>query len=530
MKKLLLFLLMCGIMAVAAAQSGLTYKMSASDMERMERAVQAYNKGRYRQSIDLLHQLERLYPNNPDIYFHLGLNAVKRNYNASGIRRYFTKVIQLAPTYPDAVAHFYMGVIHYTDNQFDQAVDDFNRYFSLANSQGTPESDALYMEASNYLYWSQFLAEAYRNIAPYHPRVVAGVSSTDDELLPFFSHDGTQCYFLRYTSVASPTTIHNRELETKELKLFSAIRRDTAFLPARILPPPFNQGDPEGSVSLTADNRELFYSVIRRFRGYNNSDIYHSRFDGSRWSPIANLGDSVNGPDCWDSQPSISPDGNTLYFASNRKGGLGGTDIWRCRRKADGSWGRPVNLGSAVNTPGNEKCPFIHADGHTLFFASDGWQGFGGSDIYFTNLDCDTLTRPVNLGLPFNTEEDDITLGVFPDGVHAYCAGRTDSADRIGGSDVLTFELYPAARPEAMTLVHRQVSAPDGSPLQATVTVHHGSPTDMTYPTDSQGRFVILISLQRANRVTLSAPGHRTAVLTGTQLNQTPLTITLQRQ
>ena len=160
MKKLLLFLLLCGILAVAAAQSGLTYKMSASDMERMERAVQAYNKGRYRQSIDLLHQLERLYPNNPDIYFHLGLNAVKRNYNASGIRRYFTKVIQLAPTYPDAVAHFYMGVIHYTDNQFDQAVDDFNRYFSLANSQGTPESDALYMEASNYLYWSQFLAEA----------------------------------------------------------------------------------------------------------------------------------------------------------------------------------------------------------------------------------------------------------------------------------------------------------------------------------------------------------------------------------
>ena len=361
MKKLLLFLLLCGILAVATAQSGLTYKMSASDMERMERAVQAYNKGRYRQSIDLLHQLERLYPNNPDIYFHLGLNAVKRNYNASGIRRYFTKVIQLAPTYPDAVAHFYMGVIHYTDNQFDQAVDDFNRYFSLANSQGTPESDALYMEASNYLYWSQFLAEAYRNIAPYHPQVVTGVSSTDDELLPFFSHDGTQCYFLRYASVASPTTIHNRELETKELKLFSAIRRDTAFLPARILPPPFNQGDPEGSVSLTADNRELFYSVIRRFRGYNNSDIYHSRFDGSRWTPIANLGDSVNGSDCWDSQPSVSPDGNTLYFASNRKGGLGGTDIWRCRRKADGSWAAPTSGAAAAKPTAPGGAPSISA-------------------------------------------------------------------------------------------------------------------------------------------------------------------------
>lgn len=530
MRRALLFLLLCGAVAVAAAQGVGTGTMATADQQRMDRAVQAYNKGRYRQSAEQLQQLARLYPNNPDVQFYLGLNAVKRGYNAVGIRRHFTRVIQLAPSYPNAVAHFYMGVINYTDNRFDLAVEDFNRYFALANSQGTPESDALYEEASAYLYWSQFLAEAYRNIAPYHPRVVAGVSSADDELLPFFTPDGSQCYFLRYTTAHAPTTIHNRELETKELKLFSARRRDTVFQPARMLPAPFNQGDPEGSMSLTADNRELFYSVIRRFRGYNNSDIYHTRHDGKQWQPIANLGDSVNGPDCWDSQPSVTADGNTLYFASNRKGGVGGTDIWRCRRKADGSWGRPVNLGTAVNTPGNEKCPFIHADGHTLYFASDGWQGFGGSDIYYIDLDNDTLTRPANLGLPFNSEEDDITLGVMPDGVQAYCAGRTDSADRAGGADVLMFELYGAARPEPMACLRGQVSAPDGTPLQATVTVRHGSPHAMSYTADDQGTFVILLSQRRPNRVTLSAPGYRTIELTDNELRRQPLTVTLQRQ
>lgn len=529
MRRLLLLIALCCTTATASAQA-YTTKMKASDAERMERAIQDYNKKRYLKSADQLHRLSQLYPDNPDIFFYLGLNAVKRNFNAVGIRRYFTKVIQLAPAYPDAVAHFYMGVIHYTDEQFDQAVDQFNQYFTLANSHGTPESDALYMEASNYLYWSQFLAEAYRHIAPYNPRVVTGVSSPDDELLPFFTHDGSQCFFLRYTSMPSPSTPHNNELQTKQLKLFSATRRNETFSDARILPAPFNQGDPEGGVSVTADNRQLFYSVIRRFRGYNNSDIYLSRFDGTRWTPVVNLGDSVNGPDCWDSQPSVTPDGNTLYFASNRKGGLGGTDIWRCRRKADGSWSRPVNLGSAVNTPDNEKCPFIHADGHTLFFSSDGRQGFGGYDLYVIDLDQDTVTRPTNLGLPFNTEEDDITFGVFPEGNRAYYAGRTDSSDRMGGTDVLTFDLYPAARPEAMTLLRGQVSAPDGTPLQATVTVKHGSRNAMAYTADSTGTFAILVSQQRPNTVTLAAPDHRTVTLSDTQLRQSPLTVTLPRQ
>lgn len=529
MRRILLLLLFCHVLCSVAAQSVHAYPMAAADRGRMERAIQEYNKKHYRKSNDQLLQLSKLYPNNPDIYFYLGLNAVKRDFNATGIRRNFTQVIQLAPDYPDAVAHYYMGIIHYTDNQFDQAVDQFNQYFTLANSHGTPESDALYMEASNYLYWSQFLAEAYRHIAPYNPHVVAGVSSPEDELLPFFTHDGSQCFFLRYTSMPSPVAIHSNELQPKQLKLFSAARRDGLFANARILPAPFNQGDPEGSVSITADNRELFYSVIRRFRGYNNSDIYLSRFDGTRWSPVSNLGDSVNAADCWDSQPSVTPDGNTLYFASNRKGGLGGTDIWRCRRKADGTWSRPVNLGSSVNTPGNEKCPFIHADGHTLYFASDSWQGFGGYDIYYIDLDRDTLSRPTNLGLPFNTEEDDITFGVFADGTRAYYAGRTDSADRIGGTDVLTFDLYPAARPEAMTLIRGQVSAPDGAPLQATVTVTHGSHTSMVYTADPSGAFAILISQQRPNSVTVTAPGHHSVTLSDTRLRQAPLTVTLPR-
>ena len=529
---LLLLILLC-LTPAAWGQSPFTYKMSQPDMTKLERAVQDYNTHRYRPSTVALLALTERYPENPDLYFYLGLNAVKRNFNVAGIRRYFPKVLKLNPNYPNAVAHYYMGLIHYTDEEYDLAEEDFKRYFELANSAGTPESDAIYMEASNYLYWTTFLAEAYRNRAPFDPHVVPGLSTAEDEAMPFITHDGAHCYLLRTTSTASPTSFYSHELEQKPLQLYQSDRRDTLFGPARLLKAPFNQGDPEGGVTLTADNRELYYPVIRRFRGYNNSDIYFTRPDSNGWQPIANAGDNVNAPDSWESQPSISADGQWLYFASNRKGGLGGTDIWRCPRKADGTWGKAQNLGSAVNTPGNERCPFIHADGHALYFSSNGWQGFGGYDLYFTDLDNAEQSKPINLGLPLNTEEDDIALNVIPAGTHAYYAGRTASPDRMGGQDVLMFELYNAARPEGMTLFRGTVLTPDGKPANAVIAVEHGTQSPALYHTDPQGRYTVLLSTVKANTVTVSAPGCRNATFTlPARTGATPAlpsTITLQR-
>lgn len=503
-RHLLPLLIACLLVLPGWAQQDYSYKMAGADKEKMERAVADYQKGRYRQSAEQLRVLSQRYPNNADIYFYLGLNAVKHDFNVAGIRRYFPKVIQLVPDYPNAVAHYYMGLIHYTDDHFDDAVADFNRYFERANANGTPESDALYMEASNYLYWSQFLADAYRNMVPFNPTVVRNLSSSDDEMLPFFTHDERYCFFLRNTTVKSRTAYYNHELSQKQMRLYMSQLADTAYTLPQMLPAPFNQGDPEGGVSLTSDNHELFYSVIRRVRGYNNSDIYCSRLTPQGWTPVHNLGDSVNNMDSWESQPSVTPDGQWLYFASNRKGGLGGTDIYRCHRKADGTWGEPVNLGSSVNTPGNEKCPFIHADGHTLYFASNGWQGFGGYDMYFINLD-ESGEIPTNMGLPINSEDDDISFGVTANGQHSYFAGRPPALSGLGGTDILWFELYPAARPEGMKMYSGRVTAPDGKPIQATLAVDHSSQHPALYRTDEEGRFSILVSLKHDNIVTVKA-------------------------
>ncbi len=420
----------------------------------------ALGEKNHRKASQMMRQVAQRNPKAADPQFQLGMMAVRDGFNVAGIRRYFPRCIELCPNYPNALAHYYMGMIHYTDARYDDAVAELEQYFALANNTIDRAVSAAYEEASNYLYWSQFLAEATLNMAPFEPERVKGVSSKHNEMLPFLTVDGSEMYYLREMPVEQERTFYARELEQKQWRLCCSRWQDTVFSKGIALPPPFNSGRPEGSVSLTADGSELYYSVITDNHGYANSDIYRVRRRDGRWQQPENLGPQLNGDRTWESQPSVSADGQWLYFASNRKGGQGGIDIWRCHRLKNGDWSRPENLGANVNTAGNDKCPFIAADGRTLYFLSDGWQGFGGYDIYFADLKDAYGNRPTNLGLPINTESDEVSFGVSADGRRAYFSGRVEGSR---SSDILMFDLYPAAQPEPVSLCRLRVQSPSGS-------------------------------------------------------------------
>lgn len=372
------------------------------------------------------------HPQEPDPYFQLGLHYAHEG-NITAIRRYFTKLEQLAPDYPNALAHYYWAVIDYTDECYEGAVLHLNRYFELVAQTQDKEQMKVYEEASNYLYWSQFLSEALLSQVPFNPVVVPGVSSRSEEMLPYLTWDGQEFYFLRMVEEKQPASFYTKNNVRKVPMLCVSRRKDSTFTAGEPLPYPFNQGAAEGSVSLTADGREIYFT---RQNG-KSFDIYMAERKDGVWQEAVLLGPQVNDPKAWDAQPTVTPDGQYLYFASNRSGGQGGTDIYRCHRLPNGDWSRAQNLGEAVNTPGNEKNPFICGDGHTLFFSSNGWQGFGGYDMYFIDLDCGAI-RPTNLGMPINGEQDEAGFGVTADGRQGYFANK----------DIFLFELYPDARPQ----------------------------------------------------------------------------------
>jgi Tol biopolymer transport system component len=135
-----------------------------------------------------------------------------------------------------------------------------------------------------------------------------------------------------------------------------------------------------------------------------DNDIYSVDLKKSTFSPHK-LNINTKYVEC---SPSLSPDGNTLYFISNRPGGFGGKDVWSSERLSNGNWSEPVNLGSKVNTAEDEESPFMMADGATLYFSSKGHSSMGGFDIFSATLSDDGFwSKPESLGTPVNTVGDD---------------------------------------------------------------------------------------------------------------------------
>ena len=487
----------------AYGQEGCNVAVSQADAKSYAEALRLYEAHSYKEAAQKMRRVASRNPQSADPQYWLGMMAVKDGYNATAIRRYFSRCISLCPSYPEGLAHYYMGVIHYTDEHYEEAVDEFNQYFARANDASDRSLLAVYEEASNYLHWSQFLMEASLNTAPFDPHKVEAASSKHPEAMPYFTLDGREVYFLRQLPAKREVTVYSQEFEVKQWKLYSS-RLDTMAARGKELPAPFNQGDQEGSVTLTADGSVLYYSKIKGGRGYANSDLYRVRHEAGTWQSPEPLGALINGERSWEAQPSVSPDGSTLYFASNREGGYGGIDIWRCRRLKNGDWSRPENLGSAINSAGNEKFPFIAADGYTLYFLSDGWQGFGGYDVYMANLNDPFANRPTNLGLPINSEGDEGPLGVTPDGKRAYYAGRLDGS---ASTDVLIFDLYPAAQPEPMCWAAITVKTPTSQEADVVLSLtRQGAPTAV-YVAHSDVPTAMMLSMREDNLVVATANG-----------------------
>jgi flagellar motor protein MotB len=169
---------------------------------------------------------------------------------------------------------------------------------------------------------------------------------------------------------------------------------------------------------------------------------------GSKWSEPVNIGLPVN-TSFWEAQPSISANGKMLFFASNRPGGIGGMDLWFSILDNDGKWSVSKNMGGVINTAGDEMSPFIHFDGKTLYFSSNGRVGMGGFDIYYTKMRDDTTwAEPQNLGYPINTYNDELGLIIDAGGQKAYFSSVRDEKK---GKDIFSFYLYESVRPDPVS-------------------------------------------------------------------------------
>ena len=221
----------------------------------------------------------------------------------------------------------------------------------------------------------------------------------------------------------------------------------------------------DGPATFNADGTKMYFSrnnyhdskKITNSKGVMLMGIYSADLVDGKWTNVKPS--NLNNADYIVYHPSLSQDGKKLYFSSDMPGGFGGTDIYVSDVNADGSLGTPKNLGNIVNTEGNESFPFIHSEEGTLYFSSDDHVGAGLLDVFAAVKDQnDNIVNVINLGEPINSEKDDFAYYLSPNGLEGYISSNRDAG--MGGDDIYAFTRIPP-----LTLKGRIFDAINGEPV-----------------------------------------------------------------
>lgn len=400
----------------------------------------------------------------------------RRNYLSS--LSYLNQLLADIPTH--AEGWLLKADIHNDMQQYQEAINCYNRSISIDSSLFPPAvyiSANLYFELEKYdsarIYYGRYLkynpkiqAELrrineniplciYRDSMMLHPveynpvNVGPNVNSNGYEYVNAVSLDESQLYFTRKGSDARSDESFFRAVSARNSS------GTLNWSPAIEIGAPINTPGNEGALCVSPDGMSIIITCCSRPDSYGSCDLYFSQRRGNTWSEPENLGSLVN-TQSWESQPGFAADGRTLYFVSTRRGGYGGSDIYKTILQPDGSWSRPENLGDSINTSADEMAPFIHPDGKTLYFSSKGHKGMGGADLFVSRQGkSGRWLKPANLGYPLNTKKDEITLVINAHGTEAYISAEREKG--FGKTDIFRFELPKASRPEFVSYVQGKV-------------------------------------------------------------------------
>jgi len=296
----------------------------------------------------------------------------------------------------------------------------------------------------------EFAITAIKSPVLFNPESVGpSINSPDDEYWPSLTADGQKMMFTRQQAPGKQS-----EYGPSQEDFFISLLSNNLWQKSVNAGTPLNTSQNEGAQSLSSNGNYMYFTACDRPGAFGSCDIYFSSYSDGKWSEPSNVGSPVN-TKSWESQPSISADGKTLYFSSSRPGGFGGKDLWYSMFTEKNIWSKPVNMGEKINSDGDEMSPFIHFDGKTLYFSSEGKVGMGGFDIYYSRMNDDsTWAEPQNLGYPINSYNDELGLIIEAAGQKAYFSSVRDKSN---GKDIFSFNLYESARPNSVSYMKGKV-------------------------------------------------------------------------
>ena len=317
------------------------------------------------------------------------------------------KALEIDPDYSKSIyAYYLIGEIYFKQSNYEESKSYLGHYLSREDIEVQKRKQAEVMVDN-----CQYALKAMANPFDYNIQVLPDhANSFALQYFPVLSVDQKKIYFTRREGIS---------VQNDEDIFYSDKQADGSWSIPQSISDHINSSYNEGAASLSADGRMLVFTSCDGRMGYGSCDIYVSYKEGDNWSKPENIGNQINSA-AWEAQPSLSADGRTIYFVSNRQGGFGRKDIWSSSKNKKGKWGLAVNLGKKINTNKDEISPFIHANGESIYYSSNGKIGLGGLDIYMSERTDTIWSEPTNLGYPLNDAHDQVSLYISSDGAKGY--------------------------------------------------------------------------------------------------------------
>ena len=433
MKKVLLSLLVLG----SLLQN--TYSQQETDLRELFLAAESYYLfEEFNEALPLYLRIHRQFPDNDNINFKIGVCFLNNPYEKNKSIIYLEKAVEnINPKYKD--------------NNFKETGAPLESLFYLGNAYRVNDQLA---KARNYynLFLSRLDPEVYDTDLV--KEQLAACDAADRLMKMPIDYDVTNLSDKINTRFADMNPVVSGD-ETKmafisKLQFYDAVfyseKVNGEWTPPRNIVPELGVDGDVYPTSLSYNGTEMFV--------YRNDDyignLYTTRLVNGKWTPLQKLGENIN-TKYWESHASISKDGKTLYFSSNRKGGYGGLDIYRSKRMPDGKWGPPKNLGPVINTKYNDDTPFISDQDDKIYFSSYGHYSMGGYDIFVSKRISDTVwAKPLNLGYPINTTDDDQFFVPIQNGAVAYYSRYTEQG--YGRNDIFRYVVYSPDNPRLFNI------------------------------------------------------------------------------
>ena len=472
----------------------------------------------YRKGLPYLENAYKINPDNLETCYYLG-----KTYYIIGKKEkclpLFEKIYKTNPNFKPDVTEYYAYALHF-EMKFDEAM----KIYAKLRDQYKPTSkeflayEKLISQCKNGKELIKkpvevIIENAGPEINTEYPDFAPVVTADDEEMI--FTSRRPDCL-----GDIAPDGFHYEDL-------YISTKKDGKWTKGINMGTTINTTGHDASIALSADGSKLYI-----YRDVNGGDIYYSTLKGNKWSEPKNIGKPINSND-YEPSVCISADGKWLFFVSNRPGGKGGRDIYLCEMGKNGKWSEPRNL-EEINTEQDDDAPFFHPDGKTLYFSSKGHSSMGGFDIFKSELKPNgKFSKPLNLGYPINTTDDDIYFVITASGRHGYYA--SSKAGGYGEKDIyiITFKLPEVATiettepnlkiedkeapisvistPSLILLKGIVTDAQTGKPVEATLFIIDNEKNDTLYEITSNsttGKYLVTLPSGKNYGIVAQAPNY----------------------